>query len=248
MPRLSRLACGCHRIFRANHQHQFVKVIFSPCLSTRLASARPGLLLQIVDNAPASAEYMGLSQARGCQALRATSWAWTWGGSSAPRDDLSTCQPQFCEGEPLMHTMRKALILSTLALCALSSGCCFWRGFETVQLNDDEAFSCGATAVTIDVLANDRIPSRFTIDTVTIPNPPDATAGTATVKATQSSSHRRAAPVALSASITEGTIISPAMRPTSLKVRPRLRSPSSLRRNRRWRAPIRLPPRSIRRC
>ncbi|MCE9552740.1 MAG: cadherin-like domain-containing protein [Planctomycetes bacterium] len=77
--------------------------------------------------------------------------------------------------------MRKVLILSTLALCTLSSGCCFWRGSQTVRLSDDEAFSCGATAVTIDVLDNDRIPDRYTVDSVTIPTPPAASVGTATV-------------------------------------------------------------------
>ncbi|MGO8753601.1 MAG: hypothetical protein ACLQNE_47310, partial [Thermoguttaceae bacterium] len=33
VPRILHLACTFHRIFRHIHQYQFVKVIFSPCLS-----------------------------------------------------------------------------------------------------------------------------------------------------------------------------------------------------------------------
>src|SRR5208337_1699467 len=33
VPRPSHLACASHRIFRHNHQYQFVKVVFSPCLT-----------------------------------------------------------------------------------------------------------------------------------------------------------------------------------------------------------------------
>jgi len=83
-----------------------------------------------------------------------------------------------------MHTMRKFLILSMLVGSAMSSGCCFWRSPESVRVADDEVFSCGVSTVTIDVLANDRIPDRFTIDSVTIPTPPEASVGTATVNGT----------------------------------------------------------------
>ena len=74
-----------------------------------------------------------------------------------------------------MHVQKKILILSALTLFTLPLAGCFARCLDIVGLDDDVAYSCGSSSVTIDVLANDTLPARYTVDGVSVPDPPDAT-------------------------------------------------------------------------
>src|SRR5208283_1399677 len=59
VPRPSHLACASYRIFRHNHQYQFVKVVFSPCLRRVMPMRRTGCLFAAVSVCFASPSAFG---------------------------------------------------------------------------------------------------------------------------------------------------------------------------------------------